>query len=179
MPELTIKVNCESMLISTRFFRFCKGVEHFYYVLLFSSEPYVQEGAKPWLSWRQVGFHLAAREAPSAAAEADQLRVQARPGRVFEVKAASSNGKTLERLRELIGEIDRVRRSLEAGDDKGRLQAIAADQKIGALLLAPLKNSLTRNSIPADGIEAFSGMIDRGLLAVCDKQITSIETCWS
>jgi hypothetical protein len=176
VPELTITVNCKSMLISTGFFRFCKGVEQFYYALLFTAEPYAQAGASPWLSWLQVGFHLAAREAPSAAADADRLRLDAHPGRVFEIKVASSNGKTLEKLREVIREIDRVRKNLGDGDDKSRLQAISADPKIDRLLLAPLKNSLVLNGIAAGGVQAFSRMVDRGLLALCDKQITSIET---
>jgi len=174
-PELKVTVNCESMLISTRFFRFCKGLEQFYYALLFTSEPYAGKGADPWLSWLKIGFHVAAREAPPAAADADQLRVEARPGRCFEFKAASSNGKALEQLRDLVRELDRVRTSLRADHDSDRLKAIAADPKIDAILLAPLKNSLKRNSIPADGAGAFGEMIDRGLLAACDKEITSIE----
>ena len=63
MPELTITVNCKSMLISTAFFRFCKGIEHCYYTLLFTSEPYDRTGAKPWLSWLELGFHLFLPEA--------------------------------------------------------------------------------------------------------------------
>jgi hypothetical protein len=164
------------MLISTQFFRFCKGLEHFYYALLFTSEPYAGSGADPWLSWLQLGFHVAAREAPPAAAAGDQLRVETRPGRNFEFNAASSNGKALEKLRDLLLELDRVRTTLRARNDSDRLKAIAADPKIDAMLLAPLKNSLKRNSIPADGIDAFVSMIDRGLLAACDEQITSIET---
>lgn len=179
MPELIITVNCESMLISTGFFRFCKAVEHFYYVLLFTSGPYVGAGAQPWLSWLEIGFHLAAREAPPAARDADRLHVDARPGRTFEIKASSANVKVLEKLRELIRELDRVRKSLGAGNQKDRLQAIVNDQTIGAALLTPLKISLTRNAIGADAVNAFSGMIHRGLLAVCDKQITSIATGWN
>lgn len=174
MPELKVTVNCRSMLISTQFFRFCKGLEHFYYAMLFTSEPYAGSGADPWLSWLRLGFHVAAREAPPGAAAGDQLRVDARPGRNFEFNAASANGKALEKLRELVGELDRVRAGLGAHNDGDRLKAIAADPKIEALLLAPLKNSLKRNSIPADGIDAFVSMIDRGLLAACDKQISSI-----
>ncbi len=178
MPELKVTVNCRSMLISTEFFRFCKGLEHFYYALLFNSEPYTGS-ADPWLSWMQLGFHVAAREAPPAAADADQLRVETRPGRNFEFNAASSNGKALEKLRNLVLELNRVRTTLRGHNDSDRLKAIAADPKIDAMLLAPLNNSLKRNSIPADGVDAFASMIDRGLLAVCDQQITSIETTLS
>jgi hypothetical protein len=176
VPELTITVNCKSMLISTAFFRFSKGVEQFYYALLFGAAPYSETGASPWLSWIQVGFHLAAREAPSAAAVADRIALDARPGKTFEIIGASSNRKTLEKLREVIGEIDRVRRQLGDGDDQSRLRAIAADAKIDALLLAPLKGSLVGNGIGADGVQAFGRMIDRGLLALCDRQIISIVT---
>jgi len=179
VPELKVTVNCRSMLISTQFFRFCKGLEQFYYALLFTSEPYAGKGAEPWLSWLQLGFHVAAREAPPAAAANDQLRVDTRPGRNFEFKAASSNDKALEKLRDLVLELDRVRSGLGAQSDSERLKAITADPKIAAMLLGPLTSVLARHSIPADDIDQFVSMIDRGLLAACDKQITSIEAVLS
>ena len=114
---------------------------------------------------------------PSAAADADRLMLDARPGKAFEIKAASHNRKTLEKLRDVIGEIDRIyRKNLGDGDDPGRLRAIAADPKIDVLLLEPLKRNLVRNGIGADGVEAFGRMIDQQLLALCDRQIISIET---
>jgi hypothetical protein len=139
------------MLISTAFFRFCKGIEHCYYTLLFTSQPYERAGAKPWLSWLETGFHLAAREAPPEAAEGDRLSLEFRPGRNFEVRASTSDTATLQRLAYLLGELDRVRAGLGAGDERGRLAAIMADEKIKAILLAPLESSLTRNAIGPPG----------------------------
>ncbi len=178
MSELKINVNCKSMLISTAFFRFCKGIEHCYYTLLFTSEPYSRAGAKPWLSWLEMGFHLATREAPPDAAEADRLSLDTRPGRNFEVRGSTSNSATLERLAHLLHELDRVRGRLGAADDRGRLAGIVADAKIEAMLLAPLGNSLTRNAIGPEGSEAYFNTIHRGLLAICHPQISSIEAAW-
>jgi hypothetical protein len=175
MAELKIKVNCRSMLISTAFFRFCKGVEHCYYALLFTSEPYTKAGAKPWLSWLEIGFHLAAREAPPDAAEADRLLIEARPGHNFDITASAANGKALMRLRDLLAELDRVRRPLSVAGEKDRLAAIVGDQQIKAMLLTPLAQALTRNAIAGDGARAYAAMIDRGLLALCESQITSID----
>jgi len=176
VPELTITVNCKSMLISTAFFRFCKGIEHCYYTLLFTSEPYDRAGATPWLSWLELGFHLAAREAPPDAAEADRLSLDTRPGRNFEVRASTSNTATLQRLANLLGELDRVRGGLGAADDQDRLAAIVADAKIEAMLLAPLENTLTCNAIGPQGSQAYLNAIHRGLLAICHPLISSIET---
>jgi hypothetical protein len=178
VPDLKITVNCKSMLISTAFFRFCKGTEHCYYTLLFTSEAYNHKGAAPWLSWLEIGFHLAEREPPPGAAEEDRLSLDARPGRNFEITASTSNAGTLERLAALVRELDRVRGRLHAAEDKGRLAGIVADEKIEATLLAPLRSSLTGNAIPPDGAEAYLNMIHRGLLAMCNPQITSIETAW-
>ena len=175
MSELIITVNCKSMLISTAFFRFCKGVEHCYYALLFTSEPYSRAGAKPWLSWLEIGFHLATREAPPDAALADRLSLDTRPGRHFEVRGSTSNTAVLERLAHLLHELDRVRGGLGA-DDRSRLAGIVADAKIEAMLLAPLGNSLTRNAIGSQGSQACFNAIQRGLLAICHPQISSIET---
>jgi hypothetical protein len=174
MPQLNIAVNCRSMLISTGFFRFSKGVEQFYYTLLFTSEPYTQAGAGPWLSWLRLGFHIATRQPPPDAAVADRLLMDARPGRNFEVFLSSSNGKVLDQLRDLLVELDRVRELASAADDDGRLARIVADRKIDAMLIAPLRESLRRNAIPAEGVDDFMRMITRGLLAVCDGQIVSI-----
>ncbi len=176
MPELKITVNCKSMLISTAFFRFCKGVEHGYYALLFTSGPYREAGAGPWLSWLEVGFHLAEREAPPEAAEHDRLSLDSRPGHNFEVTASSSNGAALRRLADLIHEVDRVRKNLGAADEKGRLASILADGRIEAMLLAPVRDALGRNAVPSEGVESYSKMMHRGLLAMCDPHITSIET---
>jgi hypothetical protein len=178
VSELKINVNCKSMLISTAFFRFCKGIEHCYYTLLFTSEPYDRAGAKPWLSWLELGFHLAAREAPPDAAEADRLSLDTRPGRNFEVRASTTNTATLERLDHLLHELDRIRGRLGAADDRGRLAVIVADAKIEEMLLAPLGNSLARNAIGPEGSEACLNAIHRGLLAICHPQISSIEASW-
>jgi hypothetical protein len=175
VAELKITVNCRSMLISTAFFRFCKGVEHCYYALLFTSGAYSRAGAGPWQSWLEVGFHLAERQAPPAATAADRLSLDARPGRNFEVSLSTSNASALERLENLLREVDRVRRGLGA-DDNNRLPKIIADQKIETMLLAPLREALKRGVIAPQQTEAFSNMIHRGLLAMCDRQITSIET---
>jgi hypothetical protein len=172
MSELRIVVNCKSMLISTPFFRFCKGIEQFYYAMLFAAQPYAAQGASPWLSWMTIGFHVATREAPPGAAEADRIRVDTLAGRTFEVRVNGSNRGALEKLRDLIAELDRVRKSLTADDEPGRLAEIHADRKIDALLMTPLRNSLTRDSVPEK--EAFAAMMDRGLLALCNRQITSM-----
>jgi hypothetical protein len=175
MAELKIKVNCRSMLISTAFFRFCKGVEHCYYALLFTSEPYTKAGAKPWLSWLEIGFHLAEREPPLDAAQGDRLMLDARPGHNFEVTASAANSTALMRLRDLVTELDRVRRGLGEAAEKDRLAAIAGDRQIDTMLLTPVEQALIRNSIGPDGARAYAAMIDRGLLALCEPQITSIE----
>src|SRR5215471_13878691 len=109
------------MLISTQFFRFCKGLEHFYYAMLFAADPYAA-GPAPWLSWLQIGFNVGAREAPPAAAPGDALRVDTRPGRTFEFRAASGNRQVLEKLRGLMVELDRVRASLGAKTEAERLK---------------------------------------------------------
>jgi hypothetical protein len=174
MAELKITVNCQSMLISTAFFRFCKGVEHCYYTLLFTSGAYSGAGAGPWQSWLEAGFHLAQRQAPPGAAAADRLSLDARPGRNFEITLSTSNAPALERLESLLHEVDRVRRGLAAADNNG-LGKIVADGKIEAMLLAPLRDALKRAAIAPQQTEAISNMIHRGLLAMCHPLITSIE----
>jgi hypothetical protein len=174
--ELKIEVNCKSMLISTAFFRFCKGVEHCYYALLFSSEPYSHQGAKPWLSWIDAGFHLAVREAPAGAAQPDRLWIDSRPGRNFQVRASTPNRPALEHLAGLIHELDRIRGQLGGDDDRDRLAGILADGRIEERLLAPVGAALDRNGIEREGSEACLNAIHRGLIAICHPQITSIRT---
>jgi hypothetical protein len=176
MNQLRVVVECSSMLISTQLFRFDKAVEQFYYALLLSSEDYADLGANAWNSWASQGFHIAVRAAPPAVRQKDLLTLDLRPDRNFEVTAASENRRVLERLSELVQEIERARMALSGGGEEARLQALLENNAIENRLLRPVRESLKRNNVPGEASQAVWSMIKRGLSALTNWQIQSIKT---
>ncbi len=175
MNQLRIVVECSSMLISTQLFRFNKAVEHFYYALLLSSQDYADEGASAWNSWAAQGFHIAIRAAPPAARPPDRMTLDSRPGRTFEVTAASENRRALTRVAELLQEIERARTTAPSGSDETKLQALLDNPAIESRLSAPVRESLRRNAIPAEAADAVWSMIKQGLSALTNWQIQSVK----
>jgi hypothetical protein len=175
MSQLQVTVDCSSMLISTQFFRFNKTIEHFYYALLFTSEEYANAGASAWDSWAAQGFHIALRAAPPASKESDQLTVDARPGRNFEVTATSGNRRALTRLSELLQEIEKARTSLPSGGEEARLQAMLDNAAIEGRLLGPIRESPKRNPFSKERADSIWSMVKQGLSALINWQIQSVR----
>jgi hypothetical protein len=176
MAELNIKVSSPAMPISTEFFSFCKGLEQFYYLTLLGSEAYTGRAPAIRNAWLASGFHLAGRIAPPVD-KADKVRLDSHPGvKGFEVTLSGGNREALGRLGALLADLDAARKSLPGQNDAaGRLAAILANRAVDARLIQPLKSALAHSQIPPEGIDAFMLMIRRGLAAITDREITSIE----
>ena len=174
MAALDLVVTCREMLISTQLFRFRKAVEDFYYALLFCSAPYANGAENPWQSWLKLGFNVAVRIAPPLARNEDQLTVDIAPGKTFSIKVSGSNRNALSNLRDLLGSVDAARKTIGGTNPQQRLQAIRANREIEQRLLSRMRNSLESNAISPEGIDSFIAMIDRGLLALTDQNITSV-----
>src|SRR5260370_25603672 len=115
MAELQIKVSSPAMPLSTEFVRFCKGLEHFYFVIVLASEPDPNKAATAWNAWLASGFNPAVRIAPPVRS-ADNLKVDSRPGvGGFEVTLSATNQEALGRLRARLEDLDAARTSLPAG----------------------------------------------------------------
>ncbi len=174
MPQLHIKVSSRAMPISTEFVRFCKGLEQFHYVMVLAAEPDAHKAGAAWSAWLAAGLNPAVRTAPPVDA-ADRIKVDSRPGvGGFEVTLSGANRDALDRLRTLVEDLEIARKSLPVASDDRRLAAAAENRAVTQCLLQPLKSSLTRSQIPADGVDSFIAMIHRGLAAIIAREITSI-----
>ena len=174
MYQLHIKVSSHAMPISTEFVRFCKGLEHFHYVMVLAAEPDAHKAAAAWNAWLAAGLNPAVRTAP-AVDPADRIKVDSRPGvGGFEVTLSGASRAALDRLRALIEELEAARKSLPASGDDRRLAALAENRAVTQRLLQPLKSSLARSQIPSDGVDSLVAMIHRGLAAISAGEITSI-----
>jgi hypothetical protein len=179
MNQLRVVVDCSSMLISTQLFRFGKAIEHFYYALLLSSDDYAAAGASAWESWAAQGFHIAIKAPPSAIRDADRLTIDMRPGRNFEITAATENRGALTRLSELLTDIERARTALAGRNDEARAQALLDNAAIETRLLRPVRECLKRNAVPGEAADALWAMVKRGLSALTNWQIQSVKVAVS
>ncbi len=177
MNQLRIVVDCSSMLISTQLFRFSKAVENFYYALLFSSEAYA--GEKPWDSWAEMGLSIAVRSAPPGAKPGDRLTVDTAPGRTFEITASSGNRNALTAVSELLREIERTRTTLGSQSGEALVQALLDHSAIKSRLVRPVRESLERNAVPKQSADAIWSMVSRGLGALTNSQIKSVNVAVS
>jgi hypothetical protein len=174
MAQLQIKVSSRAMPISTEFVRFCKGLEHFHYVMVLAAEPDAHKAAAAWSAWLAAGLNPAVRTAPLVDA-ADRIKVDSRPGvGGFEVTLSGANREAIDRLRALVEELEAARKSLPAAGDDRRLAAIAENRALTQGLLQPLKSALARSQIPPDGVDSFIAMVHQGLTAIIAREITSI-----
>jgi hypothetical protein len=176
MANLHIRVNSSAMPISTEFFGFSKALEQFYYLLLIESEAYAARAAAIRTAWLTNGFHLASRVAPPVD-KADKVRLDSRPGvKGFEVTLSGGNREALGRLGALLRDLDAVRKPLaDATDGQARAAAMIECRGVETELIQPLKTAAAHSQIPPQGLDEFMHMIRRGLAAIMDDEITSIE----
>ncbi|MGO9061829.1 MAG: hypothetical protein ACLQU2_31335 [Candidatus Binataceae bacterium] len=175
MAELNIKVNAPAMPISTEFVRFCKAVEHFYYVLVLTTQSDAGKAHEAWSGWLAAGLNPAVRLTPPVD-KVDKLALDSRPGvKGFEVTVRSANPQALGRLGALIEELDATRKALNVRtDEQMRLAALRENRIVAELLVQPMQNSLARAQITPEGAKSFLIMIERRLLAVTAPDITSV-----
>jgi len=102
---LNITVHTSRMPHGSEFKRIQKAVEHLYYLVLFTEVPDYEDRDDTWESWHYVGTDLGVREAPTAAAVADRYVDSVHSGaREITIKA-TGNGKALERVAALLGNL--------------------------------------------------------------------------
>ncbi len=163
------------MPISTEFVRFCKALEHFYYVIVLA-EQRGTNAAAAWNAWLAAGLNPAVRLAPPVD-QADRIKVDSRPGvGGFDVTLRGANAEILGRLHTLLGVLDTARKSMSGRtDESARLAALRESRTVAETLVQPLKKSLAHGQIPAEGVKSFLAMIDRDLLALTAADINSID----
>jgi hypothetical protein len=175
MAELHIRVGAPAMPISTEFVRFCKALEHFYYVIVLTEQPGTNAAAA-WNAWLAAGLNPAVRLAPPVD-QADRIKVDSRPGvGGFDVTLRGTNAEVLGRLHTLLAVLDTARKSISGRTDESvRLAALRESSAVAETLVQPLKGSLAHSQIPAEEVKSFLAMIDRDLLALSAADITSID----
>ena len=171
---LAVTVSHRRTPISTQQIRLAKGVEQFYYVLLFTNDP-AYDRPEIWRDWLEMGFHVAIKSPPPGTAPADRLKVDVRSAaKAPEISASSANAGALRRLGALLERIDRVRTSLAGVAAPERTQALLRDSAIEEQLTGPLRESLKRHGTDAAGVDRYMAMLVRGLLAFTDDEVISI-----
>jgi hypothetical protein len=166
----------EAMPISPQLYRVSKGLEHFYYLLLFANDPSRGPKGEVWWPWLNQGFHLEVRNPPPAARADERITVELddREGRRLKNTVQGGNRAALEALSDLLRELDRVRRGLTAEERQARVRAVRADPTIADKLITPVHQALEIAGC-RDGIPAVDYAIDRALGALAASNIKSVE----
>ena len=176
MATLGVVVNHKRAPITTQQTRLVKGVEQFYYALLFSSSPSYANRADAWRSWLSIGFHVATKVPPPGTAESDRVTMTVRSnGKAPEINGSSSNREALQKLQKLLQDIDALRGSVAGKDEASRAEALLGNTQVAQQLVKPVIDALNRSALRQDEIDSYMGMIRRGLLALTHDEITSIQ----
>ena len=175
MPSLELVINSRRMPYSTLFSRWMKAPEHLYYLLLFSTNHSYANSADAWRSWLQVGFNLAVKDAPPAAAKPHRIRVTVgHQWRRIEISIDGGDRKTLADLEHLLQTIEKLRPSVTGREDTERATTLMADKEINAQLMSPLKQTFKACSLRVDEVEALRRPLAQALYALTDDYITSL-----
>ena len=175
MATLTIQVNSELAPFTTQMRRLDKGVEQFYYALLFIGEAKYSASSDAWRSWLRMGFHVGSKGSPPAAVKADRLGISVRPdGKLTHITVSSSNSQALQKLQDLLQAIERLRGSLKGKDDAARLRILEDNAFVMQQLTAPVGKALKSGAFRPDEVASVQSMIKRGLAALADDEITAI-----
>lgn len=176
MPHLSVLVTTKRMPISTQFQRSSKGVEHFYYALLFATAKAYHNQAEPWQSWRKQGFHVSIREAPPSARDTDRVVLtRASEGKMFRVTLSGGDRETMKRLVAVLRRVDSLRPSLNGRDPDARASAALADKEVRQSLMDPLNTSLSGAGLSQSDIADYMSMVRRALIAMTDDEVLTIR----
>ncbi|HZS14418.1 MAG TPA: hypothetical protein VFC09_07460 [Candidatus Dormibacteraeota bacterium] len=179
MAELRLAVSSERAALSTQFWEFCKGIEHFYYALAFTSSGLGRD-PEVWRTWARLGFHLAIKSPPPLTPRGEVLKMDMRlDGKVFDVTCTAADATTLQALSTLLRHIDEVRPGLQSRPPEDRVRALRQDPQVSAALLQPLDAALQGAALYPDDVESFHRAFDRALAALTDEELVGVEQSFS
>jgi hypothetical protein len=169
MPTMSVRITSKRMPHTSEFFAVVKAVERFYYAQLFSTDSAYDRRSEPWTSWVDQGFSAAIRVPPPATQPTDRLQMSVRSdGKLTELTASSDSSERLDKLTRLLAAVDTYR---TAGEDPGG-STFAEIQK---QLLDPVAEALRLNAVPSSDANAIMAVLQKGIDALCYRDITAIE----
>ena len=175
MSTVNLTYDTKRMLYGTQLQRLYRGIEHLYYMLLFSKGPGYAGKVEPWISWAEIGLGYTIRSAPPGARESDRMLVTVwnpTHSRQVNITASSSNEETTKELVELLNNVEKIRKSQSATTEDGRLEAVLKDPAISNMLVAPVERALALPGLRRTEVEAFRRTPGRAVLALTDTDIT-------
>jgi hypothetical protein len=176
MPDVKFVVTSSRAPLSTQFWEFCKGLEHCYYALVFTTDKSYDSDSNPWQDWVRMGFHLGIKSPPPSAKEGDVLRLDMRlDGKMFDVLATSSNRQGLEDLAQLLTMIERLRQSVQDESPEDRVKAIQVDPGISNRLIWPLEQALAGAGLYESDVESYHRAFRRAFAAFTDHELITID----
>lgn len=160
--------------VSTLQLRISKAVEQFYYLTLFSTTK-TYDSPEVWRDWLEMGFNVAIKEAPPGTAANDKVKITVHPPMTApEIFVEGSNQTALQRLRQLLENIEAVRPSLTGKSEDVRAETLIKGA-VGKTLAQPVVDALLRHGFRPDEVDSYLTMIRRGLLALTHDEVQSVK----
>ena len=176
MATLSVSMDTKKVLFGTQMKRIQKGIEHLYYLLLFSTAPAYSKSADPWHLWYHQGTEQVVRVPPPGARQPDRyldsLRYEAR---ALHITALSSNKDTFAKLDTVLAEIDNLRLSLAGKPDADKLKDLLSSKRIAETLVAPVTEVIKRNGLPVEQGDTFLELMNKALLFLSDSDVVAVK----
>ena len=176
MPSLNLAVNTSRMPFTTKFSQISRAPEHLYYALLFSTNPAYSKREDVWITWLEMGFNLAIRDAPPGAAPSDRIvRTVHHTPRRIEMSLEGGRRTEVAKLEGLLKTIEGLRKGISAKEPSARAKTLMANKEVNAALVAPVMAALKGAKLRPSEIELFESTIGQALYTLTDPDITSVE----
>jgi hypothetical protein len=174
MSTLVVDMVFPAAPITTLLKRIEKGLEHFYYAGLFAQNS-AYDGTAIWRDWSEMGFHVAIVSAPPGTAAEDKIRVSVRaPSNSPVLTVEGTNTAGLKYLQSLLETIDSLRPSLAGQSPEAKAEALRSGP-LADQLGQPVLDALHRNHLTDTEIDHYQKMLSRGLDALTNEHIKTIN----
>ena len=175
--QIEFEFTTSRTLDSTRLMKIPPALERAYYAQLLSISATYKQNDDIWLSWIQMGFSTAIREAPPGTAREDRIRIDTEPwDRWVKIRAESEKPHYLRGLESFVMRLDALRPSYKGKDEEARKNLLAADSEINQILYQAINSRIQELSLRPAEVKLLTTAINDPLIWLTDDEITGISS---
>lgn len=174
MATMTVSMDTRRVLLGTSMRRIQKGIEHLYYLVLFSRDSAYAGKAEAWRAWLRQGLNMNVRAAPPKARDEDRYIESISYGsRSLDIRANAGNQDALARVQAIMEEIERMRSTLTGKSDEEKATTLLTNERIATTVVGPVEDAIKRAGLLPDEAAAFINLLRRALVFLVDDDVTT------
>lgn len=176
--QIELEFTTSRTLHSTQLMKIPTALERAYYALLLSVSENYKGNDAIWLSWIQMGFSTAIREAPPGLLREDRIRIETEPwDRWVKLRAESEKPHYLRSLESFVLRLDSLRPSYQGKDEGARRDILLADNEINQILCQPVNSRIQElSSLRPQEVNLLTTAVNDPLIWLTDDDITGIKS---